>query len=242
VQAWDRFAYTNNNPVRYTDPSGHCIDDDPANCWGGSPAKPPAQSPQTGEESLVNPDHCKKFGECEIISFDIGDIPGTADFYSNLGKTINILVLATDINLEVLAILAVFIGYISGAAWTGGTPITGVPGSIIGWSTVQMTVQPILKVGNYTGLLATMAGTIADDKAGSSNVGLTIIRSSSGVRLDVDMQLSPSVQTSWGLTYLSFQGQAQLTETSLLLQIATVANDYGTFPSLPWGTLNFSSP
>lgn len=25
VQAWDRFAYTNNNPVRYTDPSGHCI-------------------------------------------------------------------------------------------------------------------------------------------------------------------------------------------------------------------------
>jgi RHS repeat-associated protein len=23
VQGWDRFAYTNNNPVRYTDPSGH---------------------------------------------------------------------------------------------------------------------------------------------------------------------------------------------------------------------------
>jgi RHS repeat-associated protein len=26
VQAWDRFAYTNNNPVRYTDPSGHGVD------------------------------------------------------------------------------------------------------------------------------------------------------------------------------------------------------------------------
>jgi len=25
AQAWDRYAYTNNNPVRYTDPSGHCI-------------------------------------------------------------------------------------------------------------------------------------------------------------------------------------------------------------------------
>jgi len=24
VQAWDRYAYTNNNPIRYTDPSGHC--------------------------------------------------------------------------------------------------------------------------------------------------------------------------------------------------------------------------
>ena len=25
VQAWDRYAYTNNNPLRYTDPSGHCL-------------------------------------------------------------------------------------------------------------------------------------------------------------------------------------------------------------------------
>jgi RHS repeat-associated protein len=25
VQAWDRYAYTNNNPLLYTDPSGHCI-------------------------------------------------------------------------------------------------------------------------------------------------------------------------------------------------------------------------
>jgi hypothetical protein len=24
VQAWDRYAYTNNNPLKYTDPSGHC--------------------------------------------------------------------------------------------------------------------------------------------------------------------------------------------------------------------------
>ena len=25
IQAWDRYAYTNNNPVRFNDPSGHCI-------------------------------------------------------------------------------------------------------------------------------------------------------------------------------------------------------------------------
>jgi RHS repeat-associated protein len=27
VQAWDRYAYTNNNPMKYNDPSGHMIDD-----------------------------------------------------------------------------------------------------------------------------------------------------------------------------------------------------------------------
>ncbi len=26
VQAWDRYAYVNNNPLRYNDPSGHCVD------------------------------------------------------------------------------------------------------------------------------------------------------------------------------------------------------------------------
>jgi hypothetical protein len=39
VQAWDRYAYVNNNPVRYNDPTGHCSGNpnDPDNpdrdCW-----------------------------------------------------------------------------------------------------------------------------------------------------------------------------------------------------------------
>lgn len=36
VRAWDRFAYVNNNPVRYTDPSGHCAICSIANVIGQS--------------------------------------------------------------------------------------------------------------------------------------------------------------------------------------------------------------
>lgn len=32
VQAWDRYAYVNNNPVRYTDPSGHEVCDEEGRC------------------------------------------------------------------------------------------------------------------------------------------------------------------------------------------------------------------
>ncbi len=41
-QSWDRFAYVNNNPLRYTDPSGHmCSDPEAPNqrCDGGGAAK-----------------------------------------------------------------------------------------------------------------------------------------------------------------------------------------------------------
>ena len=34
--AWDRYAYVNDNPLRYRDPSGHCVetpDDDDIGCW-----------------------------------------------------------------------------------------------------------------------------------------------------------------------------------------------------------------
>jgi len=43
VQAWDRYAYTNNNPVRYNDPSGHdvgCAGKDASECTQPQPSLP----------------------------------------------------------------------------------------------------------------------------------------------------------------------------------------------------------
>ena len=34
VQAWDRYAYVNNVPTRYTDPTGHMCKDGDENLWG----------------------------------------------------------------------------------------------------------------------------------------------------------------------------------------------------------------
>jgi hypothetical protein len=139
----------------------------------------------------------------------------------------------------VLSIAGIVIGYGSGAAFTGGTPVTGIPGAITGYSLVQMGLQPIMKAANYLGVVATLLGTVGDDKAGNSEIGLSLISSSDGIVVNVDAKLSSNLQTSWMITGLSLQGEAQLTETSGLLQLASVANDFGALPSTPWGTLDF---
>jgi len=71
VQAWDRYAGMNNNPVRYNDPSGKCIDPDscpniylednsPSTSTGTSTPTPPLLTPtptshQTGNSSTAIP-------------------------------------------------------------------------------------------------------------------------------------------------------------------------------------------
>jgi len=56
-QAWNRFAYVYNSPLRYTDPSGHtpCSDDPPS---APMPESNPNDQPRTSQE-------CKE--ECEWV-------------------------------------------------------------------------------------------------------------------------------------------------------------------------------
>jgi hypothetical protein len=54
TQAWDRYAYANNNPVRYNDPTGHMIDDgcDTEGCEGEDQTLPPPGVSQERHERL----------------------------------------------------------------------------------------------------------------------------------------------------------------------------------------------
>lgn len=251
-QDFNRFSYVRNNPLRYTDPTGHWVDE---GC-GYSACNDTTSSgvqvisgTRTGNSnrqsngglvySAPTPSDLPSDDDI-VINLDIDNIPGTADFYSDLATSLDVSVLGLDLSLEALAAAGFIIGYWYGAAWSGGTPVTGLPGGFIGWSIVQMSVQPIITAGNWVALAATVSGTIADDMAGNSEIGLSIRSSASGTTVDMDMQLSSSVQEAWTITYLSFQGEAQLTETSLLLQAAAVANDFGILPPTPWGTLDLS--
>ena len=57
VQGYDRYAYANNNPVRYTDPSGHCIGDGDDWCYE-APTPTPTVTPTSTSTPTVTPTAC----------------------------------------------------------------------------------------------------------------------------------------------------------------------------------------
>jgi len=53
-QAWNRFSYVGNNPIRYNDPTGHCrIDDDPEDCFRPGFNNPPSFDDQLKEYGVT---------------------------------------------------------------------------------------------------------------------------------------------------------------------------------------------
>lgn len=54
VQGWDRYAYVNNSPVNYTDPSGHKVCDEEYGCEGrsGNERRPPTNNGGSGGQNL----------------------------------------------------------------------------------------------------------------------------------------------------------------------------------------------
>jgi RHS repeat-associated protein len=81
TQAWDRFAYVNNNPVKYIDPSGHCV-------VGGhdvpdsSPACNGYADPVGNTEYLTN--GSRRIYRQELGGFNMKPIIAAASSYSDI--------------------------------------------------------------------------------------------------------------------------------------------------------------
>jgi RHS repeat-associated protein len=80
VQAYDRYAYTSNNPVRYTDPTGHKnCEEDGYNCGG-------SENPLYQQPSTIYPINSAGGSNCQLSLPDcFGDQVVLKDF-SNNGK------------------------------------------------------------------------------------------------------------------------------------------------------------
>jgi hypothetical protein len=159
VQAWDRYAYVNNNPLRYNDPSGHSVDcaiGEP-NCRGGRYVSPP--SPKTVFEKaldgdtralieLLTPTHGGLRGQVEIAIPVFGVFGASVSVGGNIVYNYRSNQLAANLDWAVEP----------GVGIGGGISTTGGP--LIGW--LSMNVEDA--TSGFSGILS---GTAAAEAAGT---------------------------------------------------------------------------
>lgn len=156
VQAWDRYAFVNNNPLRYTDPTGHRVDEGTGGSAGGCglPGCEKQEPPNLTEKimqgdplalvELLIPSHVGGRIQLEI-SLDVGiGLSGSAGV--NVVYNRNSGELATNVDWA----LEPGIGVGAGASGTGGL--------IIGWG--SSSVNDVTK--GFSGIIS---GTAAAEGA-----------------------------------------------------------------------------
>jgi hypothetical protein len=217
-QNLNRFSYTVNNPLRYTDPTGHftCSSDKTSDdyCPGSSTSN--GTSP-TGNSGGGN-DGGNEDDTGPITDIILG-LPGSDQFYSNVSTAFDFLAWLTDL----YAAGIVTYGAIYGAGLTSpfiaaGLPEVPVLTGLAGAAIAELYVQPALTVGNTLATLSTVSTVIADTKAGDTRIEQGMLSSTT---------TNSSVLTLGGWlnkeAYISF-----------VIQSTAVSNDLG------WSSLPFS--
>jgi hypothetical protein len=220
VQGLDRYAYSYNNPVKYTDPSGH---------W-----------PCSFSSSGFN---------CSFNTFNIGanidsfgeklGIENASDIVSNVASKVALgldaLAGVTDIAASTIVTTGIVVGGTSGAAITlpgGGTAIvTGGAGASVGWATTELGVRPLINAGNFLAIGATVANTFYDLILGDTGLEYNISASSEGIELNGRIAISSSSQVSAVTTTAGWI--SPLSYPSLLLQTGAILGDLGVISPPP---------
>jgi RHS repeat-associated protein len=219
-QSLNRYSYVNNNPLRYTDPTGHIqVEDegstkgcsDPKYCQSGKP-KP------ANELAKMRNKKDKNHNDTGPITNLILQLPGTAEDWNNIATGFDVLSWVTDL----YAASAVTYAYFGGAALPAPLVAAGLPEiplttGLAGMGLAELYVQPVIFTGNALASIGTGAAIISDTKAGNTRVE--------------ERKFSTSILNSMALTDMGWGSNEAF--VSLGLQSIAVAND------LQWTSLPF---
>jgi hypothetical protein len=172
VQAWDRYAYVNNNPLKYNDPTGHdvgCGGRDAGDCssYGILSTKIVQEMIFQKNEQLANEvkegDISSLDAFTELISYSVSFTPSNAEkFINNLGAVLTGLSHGNAAGNEILEKLGI-IKYDSYYLLAGKFGQNGVaeifqdPNEIVGGNTTQH-FWFYVEVGFQSGFLAGVTG------------------------------------------------------------------------------------
>jgi RHS repeat-associated protein len=199
TQAWDRYAFVNNNPVRYNDPTGHWGFDLSATVnsainWGLS-----------GVNTLLG------------TGFTSADVARGCD---TLATVLDVGAAAISTSLAFGEATAAGVGFTSGAASgfvLGGAPITGFAGAGLGVAMFDLSPEVMAagKLADELGWTSTRLTALSDVITGDTNISGSVSGSGSSANITLNASIGRDTASSAYLSYLGSMAPLQFIDAGI---------------------------
>jgi hypothetical protein len=205
-QGLNRYGYSNNNPINYTDPSGHMVD----KCGNlGCDADTPTIPIDPTSDNPVQTDSTKD--DSGPITKAILALPYDAQTWDDFAIGFDVFAWL----LDTYSVAMVTYGGIEGAGialpFAGGGPEVPIVTGWLGISIAELSVQGMIRTASFLALGSSVAVIVADTKAGNTRIEQEKLGSATvnSLAFSIVGLFDPEAYTSW------------------LLQSSSVANDFG---------------